>query len=1618
MNSLSISRRRQAQFSPSRVTRFLQLSVGSVVLIGGNIVSAQTDGSPCADGSSPCLVSSQGQNGIPAPASSFDSNGNPGNDGTAASAVSAVFGPQSSLTVRASNSVNSAITVQSLGGSGGRGGDASGGNSNPVPSENLDGGNGGFAASAGDASLTISQGANVQALMTGRADPIEGQPAAITVMSLGGIGGGGGVPSTGGTAGTSRSGSAAGNVSVQLSANPNQVDSVTGLTGAVVSFGTGVLAVSAGGSGGAGNDHISNFSKFGVDGADSKSAGGSVTVTNGTSISAFAQQRPNVMPSGDQGAGIWAVSAGGNGGAGGSSATLQAGGQGGSGGAGAAGGAVVVTNLAGGSIATQAGGGSSPMTPAIWAQSLGGVGGAGGTGGGVDSGGIAGAGANAGPVTVVNDGTLSTSGAAHSPGVLAQSFGGAGAGGGKGGGFGASGGEGATGGDGNTVTVSGSGSIQTSSKDSAGVLAQSVGGGGGNGGDSNGWMAVGGGGAAAGNGGAVLINSAQAIRTSGSSSAGIMAQSIGGGGGNGGNASGSGLGVNLVIGGTGGAGGNSSTVQAINTGEITTSGSHSSGIELQSIGGGGGKGGAAFGKDTSGVFGAQESVGGSGGNGGSSASVGYLNGLSNTNTGIIRTGGSDSFGIIAQSIGGGGGIGAASVAESSTYAPDDTPSLSLSAAIGGSGGAGGNGSSVQINNAGLIATTGAGSIGLLTQSIGGGGGAGGDASASSSARGSEVNIAASVALGGSGGPAGDGSWVTVGNSGLIVTTGESADGMLVQSIGGGGGNGGSGDSSAKSSGDATGITASVSIGGGSGSGGNANQPVTAINHGAILTLGDGAGGVVAQAIGGGGGRAGGAAGTANGDYSASVSVGGSGGNGGSAWNSQTPTTSVTVLNSGSIVTFGADAPAITAQSIGGGGGMGGKAGSNLGKSKKSTGDGGNGSAATDSTVDALATYFKSQGGNGGQYTNISTLSTLANQLLGNLVVGGVVRSLGDDPLSDANALDNLGSSQDDPSADDNPTNAPSIKANVSVGGSGGKGGSGGSVVVANTGSIGTVGSMSDGILAQSIGGGGGKGGAATSSGSATVNENQVNAPVAVGGSGGTSGVGSSVSVTNGDGTNPASIITIGALANGIVAQSIGGGGGIGGVAGGRNGLLQGINVSDKGLAIGGDSIGTTADANTVTAGAVTVTNSANASIVTRSHDANGIVAQSIGAGGGILKSLSTDTKDNNGGASNPDPYSANNTLAHEVSVTFGGSGSAGSNGSGGNVTVNNYGTITTAGRNAFGILAQSIGGGGGLVQGGEVAGGSKGFMNTGAMRGNGGNIDISTYAGSTIATNGAGAIAIFAQSVGGGGGLAGDTALSQEHLGFATAANKPGSGNGGAVAINVAAGSAVQSNGANAPAIVAQSVGGGGGYFTAGGHNASQGLYAGSSGGSGFGGTVNVTVSGKVSAAGKASPGIYAQSSQAGGASFGGSPILITINQGGTVSGGVDYYQGGDGTGAAIQVFEGMFSDQPSIPTNLIANNGTITSVNGIGGSAVVSYGNTTYVHNGGTGVINGNILLTAAGGNGWVQNDQGGQINSGPKLGVVTLRNDGTLDVGGKSTAGAVTEITPICRRRWYLPR
>ncbi|MGE0417830.1 MAG: hypothetical protein AB7O80_13580 [Acetobacteraceae bacterium] len=1534
---------------------------------------AQADpGDQCAQvqldqtGSCNILGANSFANGSNAPPSGTNKSGNAGFPGGQAGSITHTFqDPGSYYSVP--EGLQPAALMGSYSGNGGEGGDASNGSNKTAPVQNLNAGNGGIGMPGGGVTFISPTGAQVLFLGTG--GQLGADSVAIWAESVGGNGGGGGLPTEGGLPGTSATGGAGGDVSVTISNSASTFDPLTGVTGSIVADGIGILARSTGGNGGVGHSHILDFAKAGVDGGTTTGTGGKVTVTVDTNITLTGVGNLSVGQA--FGAGVLAVSAGGNGGDGGTGSDIAPGGNGGFGGGGAPGGTVNVTVTGNGSI--NAGTLSVPNNglvgmPAIFAQSLGGYGGSGANGGRYTSGGDAGPGADGGAVNVTNNGALTTS-YSNSPGILAQSLGGAGANGGTGGGWGASGGEGATGGDGGPITILGNGgSIGTPGTNSPGILAQSIGGGGGSGGDSNGWLALGGQGLAAGNGGSVSINIQNSITTSGERSAGILAQSIGGGGGNGGNASGSGLGLNLTIGANGGAGGSGSVVQAASSGIIATSGAHSSGLVLQSIGGGGGNGGAAYSKDTSGGAGASVAVGGTGANGGLGGSVGQFISEGNplaTNAGRITTTGSDSFGILAQSIGGGGGVGGAATSSTITYAVSTDPplpTLSLSVALGGSGGSGNDSGTVTLVNAGLIATSGQGSAGIVAQSIGGGGGNGGDSSSAATAKsGSDTpfTFSGSISLGGSGNGGGNANTVTATNSGLILTSGESADGMLLQSIGGGGGNGGSGDAKAKSTGDATGISTSVAVGG-SGGGGGGGGMVTATNQGSILTLGDGAAGIIAQSVGGGGGRGGGAAGTSNGNFSAVVNLGGQGGPGGNGGPSSGNAVSVT--NNGYIVTFGADAPGIVAQGIGGGGGVGGKAASSLGSSK-STGDGGNGAAGSVSaTTQSLNAAFQAGGlGALAQYNSVAGLTNLANGALGNASLS--MRPLGD-VESDASGLESTGESAGN-SGDG--SNAKSITIQVGVGGQGGYGGTGEPIYVHNTGGIGTIGSHSDGILAQSIGGGGGKGGAAISSAvDSVVDTKKVKSSISVGGSGGAGGTAESVTVTN-DG----SIITIGGLSAGIVAQSIAGGGGIAGVSGSKASAASAASLLAIPISIGGD--GGHGDSS----GQVTVTN--NGSIITRSHDAIGIIGQSISGGGGIVKTLSTDAADNNGGGASPNggDYGINLTFAGDSSKQNGAGNAA-------PVGITNTGSITTSGRNAYGILAQSIGGGGGLVLGGKPVGPT--FFGSGQMMGDGSSVTVETSG--AINTSGAGAVGIFAQSIGGGGGLAGDTAWTEELTPF----NDSGSthiGNGGPVKVTVDQGGSVTTTGFAAPAILVQSLGGGGGRVSN-----TTGAYNGTVNGTGNGGKVTITVNGNVQAQGQFSAGIYAQSAGHGGAGTAGSVIQITVGSNGLVS-------GGPGGGSGIFVDSGSAS---SANPNTVTNYGTVTTATGISGFAVYSQTGVTQVDNYGT--MTGRIGTPTGTSN--VVNHLGGTFNTGAQvsLGGGSFRNQGMLSIGGTGPV-ASTRLT-----------
>ncbi len=166
----------------------------------------------------------------------------------------------------------------------------------------------------------------------------------------------------------------------------------------------------------------------------------------------------------------------------------------------------------------------------------------------------------------------------------------------------------------------------------------------------------------------------------------------------------------------------------------------------------------------------------------------------------VATQGGDATGVLAQSIGGGGGLGGSAGSDASADNPfvaglngrqaisnianffqalidkkdgkvkfPFTGTFDLS--IGGTGGQGGNGGSVDVKINAPITTKGDWAGGVIAQSIGGGGGKGGTAASAGTGGIPSVTINLDMAVGGSGGGAGDGGAVEVNlNQGSSIST--------------------------------------------------------------------------------------------------------------------------------------------------------------------------------------------------------------------------------------------------------------------------------------------------------------------------------------------------------------------------------------------------------------------------------------------------------------------------------------------------------------------------------------------------------------------------------------------------------------------------------------------------------------------------------------------------------------------------------------------------------------------------------------------------------------------------------------------------------------------------------
>src|SRR6185503_16579960 len=797
----------------------------------------------------------------------------------------------------------------------------------------------------------------------------------------------------------------------------------------------------------------------------------------------------------------------------------------------------------------------------------------------------------------------------------------------------------------------------------------------------------------------------------------------------------------------GGSGSISSQVTVTNSAVLQTTGDRSSGIWAQSIGGSGGNGGdylqatiqsVAAGK-TSRSF--SVNVGGTGGTGATGG------GVTVSNSALIQTKGLQSFGIRADSVGGGGGDGGAISQATLTLRTGSTQSVNVN--VGGSGGTGGAGGVVNVSNTGAILTTGYGAEGIRATSIGGGGGNGG------------VMITALVRLtgggsqtqnltfnyGGSGGTGGTGGAVTVTNtrtgapnSGIIQTAGDFAHGIFAQSLGGGGGNG----SSIISMTGIAGGQAAISIGlnfGGSGGSGNTGGAVAVTNSGSITTTGDQAYGILAQSIGGGGGNGGlvlaAAAAFAAKAAAPVLSIGGFGGTGGNGG-------AVTVTNTGSIFTTGTESHGIVAQSIGGGGG-------NAGVAITATTDA---SSFAISNVVALVAgaLGGGTGGAGGTVTVIQNGDVTVTGAGARAIVAESINGGGGHLSFDLSGVSGMpGSSLMSLFGDTfGISNSPTVSDPVidtRLGGDGSSNMNAGKVTVTSTGSLAATGRNGVASADQSIGGGGGTLYVTTDQAASLT---AIAYRVALGGSSLSNSSGAGI-----DNAHNGQILTTGFNALGILSQSIGGGG--------DSAIFDvnaqaGANVGSFTLSFGGSGGSNVngGDINRQQAGAIFTTQDLSTGAILQSVGGGGGVGALITHGLGVTAGVSTATAslDPKAGFGVPLASSSANASSGGAApsvtsnLTLGASGGSGQNG--GNIAALFSGGVSTIGNHALGLVAQSVGAGGGEVQVGGGGAVNVALGGTNAAAGNGGNIALTNVG--DVQTQGAGAHGIFLQSIGGGGG--------------------------------------------------------------------------------------------------------------------------------------------------------------------------------------------------------------------------------------------------------------------------
>ena len=937
-----------------------------------------------------------------------------------------------------------------------------------------------------------------------------------------------------------------------------------------------------------------------------------------------------------------------------------------------------------------------------------------------------------------------------------------------------------------------------------------------------------------GSGGKVSLTNDGAVTTSGSGSDGLVAQSIGGGGGVTGLYGASTYSAPFV---TESGSSNANALVGQNLASLTDSSNSSAyaGISSDSINAG------TYVNTVRGITFASV-LGASGG----STNVGGT--INIVNNGSVITGNTSdkvsdgSNALIGQSIGAGGGI------TRNHLEGFDQAQTSVALLLGSSNNADGDSASVtitsnnQTSSSGFqIYTAGRGSLGILGQSIGGGGGLG---LLTESTPGAGGSAAIGMVLGSLNSSHGDASSVTIKSGGIIVTNGDQAEGIVAQSISDGGG-------VAKAS-----IVSALS----------GTQWGTGLG---TATWSDGHVSV-----------------SANSGLAASVQLGSNSSNGNNSDN-------VTITSSSQITTYGNRSTAIVAQSISGGGGI------------------------VDLTFNNL---------NGGNFTGSVTMGGVAPGQVGAVnvtsnsgIVTGIINSKNSGIFADgvvAQSITYGGGSfglvhQTNANTGSGSLNflLGAINMGTSVNAQ--------PVTVTVT-DIMTSGFGASAITAQSIGGGGGLLGYYVPQGS--IPQGTISGSGTLGGYGNGHGSDGSQVTVNVNGY----ITTNGDMSPMIIAQSIGGGGGrvVGNVP---------INQDAPGIKLG-DSYSNGESR------AVSVTTAYP--LASGGNNSPGIIAQSIGGGGGIL----------------------NFPTSSLSNVQFGGYNSASDS-----VTVTTNGSITTLGYGSFGILAQSIAGGGGFASMSGTA--TFGSLTTSGGH-NAGSVTVTNNA--PISTNQNASPGIIAVSIGGGGGVA---VLPQDSV-YSYGLNK-GSGNGGDVVVNVNANITTLGDGSDG--VDAMSIGGGGGLMF---YN--NGLLVEGGAGRGTAGNISVSVA----------PNVYILTSGTGSTAIrvmqvnGRDDPVVNIAAGAVVIGGPG------GTGVSI-----------SGAINYVNNNGYLGTYDGINGRSVVSDSGTTTINNSGTTV--GDITL---GGSGNVVNNLSGgrmYLAHQPNIGLDgVLYNSGFLQFNpnGLSGLGSLT--------------